>query len=143
MNWKIYHKKNFCGGLCLLVLGVALPVTCLIRGWERFSVKDGVLTVLLILTGVGVILRSLDREKSREDRREERDERNRWIELRSQAVCYRVLWWLVVAGLLACGVGYSVTKEDVYLGLFSACLVLYLAALVSRLVSKLYFENRM
>lgn len=143
MNWKIYHKKNFRSGLGLLVLGVALPVTCLIREWERFSVKDGVLTVLLILTGVGVILRSLDREKSREDRREERDERNRWIELRSQAVCYRVLWWLVVAGLLACGVGYGVMKEDVYLGLFSACLVLYLAALVSWLVSKLYFENRL
>ena len=95
---------------------MALPVTCLIRGWERFSVKDGVLTVLLVLTGIGMVLRSLDREKSQEDRREERDERNRWIELRSQAVCYRVLWWLVVAGLLACGVGYGVTKEDVYLG---------------------------
>ena len=59
-------------------------MTCLIRGWERFSVKDGVLTVLLVLTGLGMVLRSLDREKSQEDRREERDERNRWIELRTR-----------------------------------------------------------
>lgn len=63
---------------------MALPVTCLIRGWERFSVKDGVLTVLLVLTGISMVLRSLDREKSQEDRREERDERNRWIELRTR-----------------------------------------------------------
>ncbi len=63
---------------------MALPVPCLIRGWERFSVKDGVLTVLLVLTGISMVLRSLDREKSQEDRREERDERNRWIELRTR-----------------------------------------------------------
>ncbi len=143
MNWKIYHKKNFRSGLSLLILGVALPVTCLIRGWERFSVKDGVLTVLLVLTGIGMVLRSLDREKSQEDRREERDERNRWIELRSQAVSYRVLWWLVMAGLWSCGIGYGMTKDAVCLGMFFACLVAYLVSLVSRLVSNLYFENRL
>lgn len=142
MKWKIYHKKNFCSGLGLLALGAGLPMICLIRGWERFSVKDGVLTVLLVLTGLSMVLRSLDREKSREDRREERDERNRWIELRSQAACYRVLWWLVMAGLWGCGIGYGVTKDEVCLGMFFACMVLYLVTLVSRLVSDLYYENR-
>ena len=83
---KIYYKKRFYSGLFSLLLGLANPVTCLLRGWERFDWKDGILCVLLILTGLSWILRSLDREKAREDRDEDRDERNHWIELRRKAI---------------------------------------------------------
>lgn len=33
-------------------------------------------------------------------------------------------------------------KDEVCLGMFFACMVLYLATLVSRIVSDLYYENR-
>ena len=47
-----------------------------------------------------------------------------------------------MAGLWGCGIGYGVTKDEVCLGMFFACMVLYLVTLVSRLVSDLYYENR-
>ena len=47
-------------------------------GWERFDLKDAVLTMFMVLCGVSGILRSLDREKARQDRDEDRDERTRY-----------------------------------------------------------------
>ena len=91
MKWKIYNRKGFYGGVLELALGLALPLTCAVKGWERFDIKDGVLTVLLVLLGIGMILRSFHKEQSQEDWVEDHDERRRWVQLRSQALCYRVL----------------------------------------------------
>ena len=53
MKWKIYNRKGFYSGVLELALGLALPLTCAVKGWERFDIKDGVLTVLLVLLGIG------------------------------------------------------------------------------------------
>lgn len=83
MKWKIYNRKGFCSGVLELALGLALPLTCAVKGWERFDVKDGVLTVLLVLLGSGMIRCSLNKEQSQEDWVEDHDERRRWVQLRS------------------------------------------------------------
>lgn len=72
---RIYYKKKFWAGVGALLLGLALPGTCLFVGWERFDLKDAVLTMFMVLSGISGILRSLDREKARQDRDEDRDER--------------------------------------------------------------------
>ena len=48
---KIYYKKKFWAGVGALLLGLALPGTCLFVGWERYDLKDAVLTVLMVLGG--------------------------------------------------------------------------------------------
>lgn len=60
----IYYKKKFWAGVGALLLGLALPGTCLFVGWERFDLKDAVLTTFMVLSGISGILRSLDREKA-------------------------------------------------------------------------------
>ena len=60
---RIYYKKKFWAGVGALLLGLALPGTCLIVGWERFDLKDAVLTTFMVLSGISGILRSLDRER--------------------------------------------------------------------------------
>ncbi len=75
---RIYYKKKFWAGVGALLLGLALPGTCLFVGWERFDLKDAVLTTFMVLSGISGILRSLDREKARQDRDEDRDERTRY-----------------------------------------------------------------
>ena len=75
---RIYYKKKFWAGVGALLLGLALPGTCLFVGWERFDLKDAVLTMFMVLSGISGILRSLDREKARQDRDEDRDERTRY-----------------------------------------------------------------
>lgn len=61
---RIYYKKKFWAGVGALLLGLALPGTCLFVGWERFDLKDAVLTMFMVLSGISGILRSLDREKA-------------------------------------------------------------------------------
>ena len=60
---RIYYKKKFWAGVGALLLGLALPGTCLFVGWERFDLKDAVLTTFMVLSGISGILRSLDRER--------------------------------------------------------------------------------
>lgn len=91
---RIYYKKKFWAGVGALLLGLALPGTCLFVGWERFDLKDAVLTMFMVLSGISGILRSLDREKARQDRDEDRDERTRYNTYRSRALTFRVLFCL-------------------------------------------------
>ena len=50
---RIYYKKKFWAGVGALLLGLALPGTCLFVGWERFDLKDAVLTTFMVLSGEG------------------------------------------------------------------------------------------
>jgi len=54
---RIYYKKKFWAGVGALLLGLALPGTCLFVGWERFDLKDAVLTMFMVLSGISGILR--------------------------------------------------------------------------------------
>lgn len=137
---KIYYKKKFWASLGSLVLGLALPGTCLFVGWERFDLKDGVLTVLLLLCGISGILRSLDREKSQQDRDEDRDERTRYNTYRSRALTFRVLYWVNFAILAGCIVGWGLTDQQVYIQTALPCMVLFIVGWITRIASDCYYE---
>lgn len=137
---KIYYKKKFWASLGSLVLGLALPGTCLFVGWERFDLKDGVLTVLLLLCGISGILRSLDREKARQDRDEDRDERTRYNTYRSRALTFRVLYWVNFAILAGCIVGWGLTDQQVYIQTALPCMVLFIVGWITRIASDCYYE---
>ena len=108
---RIYYKKKFWAGVGALLLGLALPGTCLFVGWERFDLKDAVLTMFMVLSGISGILRSLDREKARQDRDEDRDERTRYNTYRSRALTFRVLFCLNFVILAGCFIGWWQSGE--------------------------------
>ena len=140
---KIYYKKKFWASVGSLVLGLALPGTCLFVGWERFDLKDGILTILLILCGVSGILRSLDREKARQDKAEDRDERSRYNALRGRALTFRVLFWLNFAMLAGCFIGWWRSGEqEVYIQTALPCMVLFIVGWITRIASDFYYEFR-
>ena len=109
---RIYYKKKFWAGVGALLLGLALPGTCLFVGWERFDLKDAVLTTFMVLSGISGILRSLDREKARQDRDEDRDERTRYNTYRSRALTFRVLFCLNFVILAGCFIGWWRSGEQ-------------------------------
>ena len=139
---KIYYKKKFWAGVGALLLGLALPGTCLFVGWERFDWKDAVLTVLMLLGGASAILRSLDRETARQDKEVERDERDRYNRYRGQAFTFRVLFGLNFALLAGCLIGYGLTDQAVYIQTGLPCMVLFVAGWITRIVSDFYYEFR-
>lgn len=139
---KIYYKKNFISGVVCLLLGVLNPLTCLfVTGWDRFTWKDGWLSIALVLAGVQMLLRSLDPTAARKDLTEDLDERNRLIELRSQAASYRLLFRLILAGIVICMLGYGVSRQEAFVHALLPLLLLYLAAGIARLVTLLGYEQ--
>ena len=139
---KIYYKKKFWAGVGALLLGLALPGTCLFVGWERYDLKDAVLTVLMVLGGTSAILRSLDRETARQDRDADRDERDRYNRCRGRALAFQVLFGLNFAMLAGCLIGYGLTDRAVYIQTGLPCMVLFIAGWITRIVSDLYYEFR-
>ena len=137
---KIYYKKKFWAGVGALLLGLALPVTCLFMGWERFDLKDAVLMVLMILGGASAILRSLDRETARQDKDADRDERTRYNALRGRALTFRVLFWLNFIMLAGCLIGYGLTDQAVYIQTGLPCMVLFIAGWITRIAGDFYYE---
>ena len=126
---RIYYKKKFWAGVGALLLGLALPGTCLFVGWERFDLKDAVLTTFMVLSGISGILRSLDREKARQDRDEDRDERTRYN---------TYLNFVILAG---CFIGWWRSGEqEVYIQTAVPCMVLFIVGWITRIASDFYYE---
>ena len=116
---KAYNKKTFAFGVFSTALGVLNAVTAALRGADA---GDIVLIACLLFFGIGAMLRGTSKRLAREDRREELDERNRLVELKSksaafrltQAVCFGLMLALLVVGkvsgtqaLIAIGVGLA------------------------------------
>ena len=139
---RIYYKKKFWAGVGALLLGLALPGTCLFVGWERFDLKDAVLTTFMVLSGISGILRSLDREKARQDRDEDRDERTRYNALRGRALAFRVLYGLNFVILAACIIGWGLTDKIAYIQTALPCMVLFIVGWITRIAGDFYYEFR-
>ena len=96
---KIYNKKTFAFGVFSAALGVLNAVTAALRGIDAAG-------IVLVAVGAGAMMRGLSQKMAREDKLEERDERNRLVELKSksaafrltQAVCFGLMLALLVAG---------------------------------------------
>ena len=124
---KIYHKKNFAAGLFFTLMGVAFIVLFLVKGEVRS--KSVVFCVLSLLLGPGLLLRSVDKRLSFQDRVDELDERNILVKLRTKSTalgaiaCQRnpegqlvlggmlivsgVVWFISLLSELFCGLHYE------------------------------------
>lgn len=107
---KIYNWKNFASGLLLVLLGLALLITGIIKG---FQLKRLTLALLCLLFGVSALLRSLSRIHTREDRLHEREERDQLIALKSRS---RALGLTQTAGFLLMLVFFLAAKLSGYEG---------------------------
>ena len=113
---RIYYKKKFWAGVGALLLGLALPGTCLFVGWERFDLKDAVLTTFMVLSGISGILRS-------------------------RALTFRVLFCLNFAILAGCFIGWWRSGEqEVYIQTAVPCVVLFIVGWITRIASDFYYE---
>lgn len=137
---KIYNGKYFVMGLLLTLLGAALLAVEL---WKGFDVKGTAIMVLCLFFGVGVMLRSMSRERSREDKVAERDERNRCVTVRARSAAF--LWsqgccfLLLLLSLLGRGLLGEVLSTSLSLafgGMLGAMFLLELFTL-------LYYDRRM
>ena len=100
---KIYHKKNFAAGLFFTLLGIGFLVLFLVK--REVQPKSLVCCVFSLLLGPGMLLRSLDRKLSYQDKIDERDERNILVKLRTKSTAFSIVQYLLMGVCVLCAIG--------------------------------------
>ena len=136
---KIYNKKNFRYGLGMTILGVLMLLTSL---WKGFDVKGTVILALCLFLGIGLMLRSLSRDMSREDRIAELDERNKMVEQRAKSRALGIVEMVCFVCILVSIVGMRV-MEEFFSGMLVAFGLLFTVMLFTELVTLLYYNKKM
>lgn len=113
---KLYNKKGLVFGLFWTILGVSALVLELVRpsGNTAVFIRDIVLFSLLILFGVRQVVRAFSRAATREDMLEERDERNRFIKLKTGSTMFKVAEVLLFIWTIGSMIGYGFTQDTMW-----------------------------
>ncbi len=135
---KVYHKKNFLWGLLLLLLGLLLLAAGVGKG---FTLRSAVAAALLLFLGGGILLRSLSRDLSREDRVQERDERSLLVALRARGTAFRCAQGVCFLCLVAVLLGHRALGEETAALLALALGGLWTVMAVSELAAFWYHER--
>lgn len=136
---KIYNKKNFRYGLGMTMLGVLMLLTSI---WKGFDVKGTVILALCLFVGIGLMLRSLSRDMSREDKIAELDERNKMVEWRAKSRALGIAELICVVCILVSIVGMRVV-EDFFGGMLVAFGLMYTIMLLTELFTLLYYDKKL
>lgn len=136
---KIYNKKNFRYGLGMTMLGVLMLLTSI---WKGFDVKGAVILALCLFVGIGLMLRSLSRDMSREDKIAELDERNRLVEWRAKSRALGIAELICVVCILVSIVGMRIVK-DFFGGMLVAFGLMYTIMLLTELFTLLYYDKKL
>ena len=136
---KIYNKKNFRYGLGMTILGVLMLLTSL---WKGFDVKGTVILALCLFLGIGLMLRSLSRDMSREDKIAELDERNKMVEWRAKSRALGIVEMVCFVCILLSIVGMQV-MEEFFSGMLVAFGLLFTVMLFAELVTLLYYNKKL
>lgn len=136
---KIYNKKNFRYGLGMTTLGVLMLLTSI---WKGFDVKGTVILALCLFVGIGLMLRSLSRDMSREDKIAELDERNKMVEWRAKSRALGIAELICVVCILISIVGMRIVK-DFFGGMLVAFGLMYTIMLLTELFTLLYYDKKL
>ena len=135
---KIHHKKNFIWGLALLLLGL---LTLAMGAWQGLTLRAVVRAALLLFLGGGILLRSLSKALSREDRIQERDERTLLVALRARGTAFRCAQGACFLGLAAALLGHRALGEETAALLALAFGGMWTVMAVSELIALWYHEH--
>lgn len=136
---KIYNKKNFRYGLGMTILSVLMLLTSI---WKGFDVKGTVILALCLFVGIGLMLRSLSRDMSREDKIAELDERNKMVEWRAKSRALGIAELICVVCILVSIVGMRIVK-DFFGGMLVAFGLMYTIMLLTELLTLLYYDKKL
>ena len=134
---KIYNKKTFAFGVFSAALGVLNAVTAALRGIDAAGV---VLVAVLLFVGAGAMMRG--QKMAREDKLEERDERNRLVELKSKSAAFRLTQAVCFGLMLALLVAGKVTGTQALTAIGTGLAAALSASMLAELGAFYYYEKR-
>ena len=140
---KLYNKKGLVFGLFWTILGVSALVLELVRpSSTAVFIRDIVLFSLLILFGVRQVVRAFSKAATREDMVEERDERSRFIKLKTGSTMFKVAEVLLFIWTIGSMIGYGFTQDTMWvMAVIVAGFTLGLLFIIELFVG-IHYENK-
>ena len=143
---KIYHKKNFAWGLFFTLMGIAFLILFFVQGAVR--PKSVIFCALSLLIGPGLLLRSLDRRLSCQDKIDERDERNILVRLRTKSTAFSIVQGILMGVCVLCTVGTLLNADApegqlVWGGMVIVSGVIWFVSLLTELLCGLHYEKKL
>lgn len=143
---KIYHKKNFAAGLFFTLLGIGFLVLFLVK--REVQLKSLVCCVFSLLLGPGMLLRSLDRKLSYQDKIDERDERNILVKLRTKSTAFSIVQYLLMGVCVLCAIGAVLYGDNpdgqlALGGMLIVSGVVWFISLLAELFCGLHYEKKL
>lgn len=137
---RIYERKKFTYGVVSILLGVTLITLQFLKG---FRIKSVILSVLMLIIGIGEIYTSINKEALREAQIEESDERNKLISVIStnkafhisENVCFVLMLLFVITG--------AKLNEDSIIGIGAGLGFSFSIMMFSDIFSSIYYERHM
>ena len=134
---KIYNRKKFVSGAFCILLGALLLVTSALRHGNASSWS---LALVLLALGAGELARSLSKIWAKEDKLEEWDERNRFIDWNAKSRAFQLtqgISFVLMLAMLAMG-KVSGYEGFIYIGVGLA--FAWSISMFSELFAHLYYE---
>lgn len=137
---KIYNKSNYLLGLFFGLLGIAMLIVGI---WQGFDIKGSIIMILCLFFGIGIIIRSLSADMSREDKINELDERNNLVKMKSRSMAFIWSEGICFICLVVCMVGHSVIGEILSVPMTIAFGIMLFAMMLLDLVITIYYNRKM
>lgn len=134
---KIYNRKKFVSGAFCLLLGALLLVTSALR---HGGVSGWLLALVLLALGAGELARSLSKARTKEDKLEEWDERNRSIDWKAKSRAFQLtqgISFVLMLAMLAMG---KVSGYEGFIGIGVGLAFAWSISMFSELFAHLYYE---
>ena len=113
---KLYNKKGLLLGIFWLAVGLGGLILEIARpsSVKAVFIRDIVLFSLLLLFILRQIVRAFSARASREDFLEERDERNRYIRLKTGCTMFKVAEALLFIWVIGSAAAFGLTRDEIW-----------------------------
>ena len=113
---KLYNKKGLLSGVFWFAVGVGGLVLEIVRpgSVRAVFIRDIVLFSLLLLFSIRQIVRAFSASASRADFLAERDERNRYIKLKTGCTMFKVAEALLFIWVIGSAVAFGFTHDEIW-----------------------------
>ena len=141
---KIFNKRGLAWGVFWLIVGLGGLALEVFRpsSVKAVFVRDIVLFGLLLLFSIRQIVRAFSASASRADFLEERDERNRFIKLKTSSAMFRVAEGLLFAWVVGSAIAFGFTQDEIWtMAVIVSGLTLGLMFIIELFVG-IHYENK-
>ena len=113
---KLYNKKGLLLGIFWLAVGLGGLILEIARpsSVKAVFIRDIVLFSLLLLFSIRQIARAFSANAARKDFLEERDERNRYIRLKTGCTMFKVAEALLLIWVIGSAAAFGFTRDEIW-----------------------------